>query len=172
MHILDTERLRLREMTLEDAPFILELLNEPGFIRNIADKGVRTLEDARGYLEKGPMASYAKHGFGLFAVDLKASGEPIGICGLVKRDGLDDVDVGYAFLERHWSRGYAVEAAAATVEYGLKKVGLKRVVAITAPDNQGSIRVLERIGLRFEGMIELAQFGGKNRLFATVPGAD
>jgi RimJ/RimL family protein N-acetyltransferase len=172
MHILDTERLRLREMTLEDAPFILELLNEPGFIRNIADKGVRTLEDARGYLEKGPMASYAKHGFGLFAVDLKASGEPVGICGLVKRDGLDDVDVGYAFLERHWSRGYAVEAAAATVEYGLKKVGLKRVVAITAPDNQGSIRVLERIGLRFEGMIELAQFGGKNRLFATVPGAD
>ena len=172
MHILDTERLRLREMTLEDAPFILELLNEPAFIQNIADKGVRTLEDARGYLEKGPMASYAKHGFGLFAVDLKASGEPIGICGLVKRDGLDDVDVGYAFLERHWSRGYAVEAAAATVEYGLKKVGLKRVVAITAPDNQGSIRVLERIGLRFEGMIELAQFGGKNRLFATVPGAD
>lgn len=172
MHILDTERLRLREMTLEDAPFILELLNEPAFIQNIADKGVRTLEDARGYLEKGPMASYAKHGFGLFAVDLKASGEPIGICGLVKRDGLDDVDVGYAFLERHWSRGYAVEAAAATVEYGLEKVGLKRVVAITAPDNQGSIRVLERIGLRFEGMIELAQFGGKNRLFATVPGAD
>ena len=172
MHILDTERLRLREMTLEDAPFILELLNEPGFIRNIADKGVRTLEDARGYLEKGPMASYAKHGFGLFAVDLKASGEPVGICGLVKRDGLDDVDVGYAFLERHWSRGYAVEAAAATVEYGLEKVGLKRVVAITAPDNQGSIRVLERIGLRFEGMIELAQFGGKNRLFTTVPGAD
>ena len=169
MPILETERLSLRELNLEDALFILELLNEPAFIQNIADKGVRTLEDARTYLANGPMASYAQHGFGLFAVELKEGGEPLGICGLVKRDELDDADVGYAFLQRHWSKGYAVEAAAATVQYGLRTLGMARVVGITAPGNQSSIRVLERSGLRFEKMIELPRFGGTNRLFTTDP---
>jgi [ribosomal protein S5]-alanine N-acetyltransferase len=169
MPMLETERLQLRKLNFGDAPFILELLNEPAFIQNIADKGVRTLEDARGYLTNGPMASYAEHGFGLFAVALKASGEVIGICGLIKRDGLDDVDVGFAFLQRHWSRGYAVEAARATVAYGLQRLGLERIVAITAPDNQGSIRVLERSGLCFDRMIVLPQHGGETRLFTTDP---
>lgn len=172
MHILDTERLSLREMVPGDAPFILELLNEPAFIENIADKGVRTLEDARGYIEKGPMASYAQHGYGLFVVELTETGEPIGICGLVKRPELEDADVGYAFLQRHWSRGYAVEAAAATVAYGLGKFGMKRVLGITAPGNQRSIRVLELSGLRFEGMVQLAQHGGESRLFSTPPAGD
>ena len=167
--MFDTDRLRLRRLVPEDAPFILELLNEPSFLRNIADKGVRTLEDARGYLVNGPMASYARHGFGLFAVELKESGLPLGICGLIRREGLADVDVGFAFLERHWGRGFAVEAAAATLAYGLNQLGLARIVAITAPGNQGSIRVLERIGMRFERMIELPQYGGENRLFTTVP---
>ena len=162
-----TERLRLRLLVPEDAPFILELLNEPAFIRNIADKGVRTLEDARGYLVNGPMASYARHGFGLFAVELKESGQPLGICGLIRREGLADVDVGYAFLERHWGRGFAVEAAAATLAYGMNQLGLARIVAITAPGNQDSIRVLERIGMRFERLIELPQCGGENCLFTT-----
>ena len=168
MSILDTDRLRLRQMAPEDATFILELLNEPSFIQNIADKGVRTLEDARGYIVNGPMASYAKHGFGLFVVELRNSGTPVGMCGLIKRDGLDDVDLGFAYLERHCSKGYAVEAAAATLAYGLRKPGLKRIVAITAPGNQRSIRVLERIGMRFEKMIDLPQCGGENRLFATL----
>ena len=90
---------------------------------------------------------------------------PLGICGLIKREGLEDVDIGFAFLERHWGRGYAVEAAAAALEHGFRTLGLLRIVAITAPGNQGSIRVLERIGLRFEGMISLAQAGGENRLY-------
>ena len=167
MQILATDRLRLRHLAAEDADFILELLNEPAFILNIADRGVRTLEDARNYIVNGPMASYARHGFGLFLVQLKDAGTPVGICGLIKRDGLDDVDVGFALLERHCSRGYAVEAAAATLIYGLGKLGLKRIVAITAPDNQRSSQVLERIGMRFEKMLDLPQSGGQKRLFAT-----
>lgn len=169
MQILATPRLRLREMEPGDAPFILELLNEPAFIRNIADKGVRTLEDAGGYIENGPRASYARHGYGLFVVELLETGESIGICGLVKRDELEDADVGYAFLQRHWSRGYAVEAASATVRHGLGKLGMRRVLGITAPHNQGSIRVLERAGLRSAGMTDLPRYGGANCLFTTDP---
>jgi len=168
MPVLTTERLLLRQLVPEDAPFILELLNEPAFIQNIADKGVRTLEDARGYLLSGPMASYAKHGFGLYAVELKDGGVPIGICGLIRREGLEDVDIGYVLLAGHWSKGYAVEAAAATLAYGREKLGLVRIVAITAPGNQASIRVLERIGLRLEKRIDLPQCGGENLLYATA----
>jgi [ribosomal protein S5]-alanine N-acetyltransferase len=164
--LFETDRLRLRRLATEDAPFILELLNEPAFIRNIADKGVRTLEDARRYLSIGPLASYVRHGFGLYAVELKKTGLPIGICGLIRRDGLDDADIGFALLERHWSKGYAVEAATATLAYGFGQLGLERIVAITRPDNQASCRVLERIGMRFEGMIELPDCGGTNHLFS------
>ncbi|HWQ08398.1 MAG TPA: GNAT family N-acetyltransferase [Holophaga sp.] len=169
MQILATSRLRLREMEQADAPFILELLNEPAFIQNIADKGVRTLADAEAYIENGPRASYARHGYGLFVVELLSTGEAIGICGLVKRDELEDADVGYAILQRHWSRGYAVEAASATVQYGLGKLGMARVLGITAPHNRGSIRVLERCGLRSAGMTDLPRYGGSNCLFTTDP---
>jgi RimJ/RimL family protein N-acetyltransferase len=162
----ETTRLRLRLMVAEDAPFILELLNEPAFIQNIADKGVRTLDDARGYIENGPRASYARFGFGLWVVELKETGEPLGMCGLIKRDGLEDVDIGFAFLVRHGSKGYATESARAVLEHGFSVLGLKRIVAITAPHNAASARVLERIGLRSEGTIDLPPFGGVNRLFA------
>ncbi len=165
-YLTETERLGIRPMLAEDAPFILELLNEPAFIKNIADKGVRTLDDARGYIESGPRASYARHGFGLWVVELKATGEPLGMCGLIKRDGLEDVDIGFAFLERHGSRGYATESASAVLAYGFEQLGLRRIVAITAPFNAASARVLERIGLRDEGLIQLPQYGGENRLFA------
>jgi RimJ/RimL family protein N-acetyltransferase len=164
--ILETPRLLISCLAPEDAPFILELLNQPSFIQNIADKGVRDLDGARAYLQGGPMASYARHGFGLWKVSLKEDGRPIGICGLIKRDGLDDVDVGYALLERFWSRGYAVEAAAACLEHGFAKLGLPRIVAITAPGNEASGKVLERIGMTFQGMIQLPQAGGQNRLYA------
>lgn len=165
-YLIETERLGIRPMGAEDAPFILELLNEPAFIRNIADKGVRTLEDARGYIEGGPRASYARHGFGLWVVELKASGEALGMCGLIKRDGLEDVDIGFAFLERYGSKGYATESASAVLAYGFHQLGLRRIVAITASFNTASARLLERIGLRDEGMIVLPQYGGENRLFA------
>src|SRR5262249_38684677 len=107
---LDTARLRLRDLAPADAPFILTLLNEPSFIRNIGDRGVRTLDAARAYIENGPVASYARHGFGLYLVELLASGAPIGICGILKRDALPDPDLGFAFLPAYWKQGYAFES--------------------------------------------------------------
>ncbi|MDP1546331.1 MAG: GNAT family N-acetyltransferase [Anaerolineales bacterium] len=156
MHSLETERLSVRPFTTDDAAFILELLNEPSFIQNIGDRNVRTLEDARNYLNNGPIASYEKNGFGLSLVTLKETGESIGMCGLIKRDALDDVDIGYAFLPPFWSKGYAVEAAQAMKGYAKEKAGLKRLVAIVDPVNEGSIRVLEKIGMSYEQMIKLA----------------
>jgi RimJ/RimL family protein N-acetyltransferase len=154
--ILETERLILRELTTNDAEFIFELLNEPSFIQNIGDRHIRTLDDARAYIVNGPVASYAKNGFGLYLIVLRETGESIGMCGLIKRDGLEDVDIGYALLPRFWSKGYAVDAGRATKTYAKDVIGLKRIVAIVDPANEASIRVLEKIGLRYEKMVRLS----------------
>jgi ribosomal-protein-alanine N-acetyltransferase len=167
VEVLQTPRLVLRHLTEDDAPFILELLNERGFIDNIGDRGVRDLEGARRYVSEGPGASYQKYGYGLWLTALKATGEPIGICGLVKRDGLEDADVGYAFLERFWGQGYAVEAARAVLDYARDVIGLGKVVAITTPTNAGSIAVLEKIGLKFEKIIQLPGQTGESSYFTT-----
>ena len=167
MKILETERLTLRQFELRDAEFILELLNEPSFIQNIADRGVRTVDAARNYLLNGPIASYQKHGFGLYMVELKETGEPIGMCGLIRRDGLEDIDIGYALLPRFWSQGYAVEAARAVRDYARGVIGLKRLVAIVDPANESSIRILEKIGLRFEKMVRLSANDIELKLFGT-----
>ncbi len=155
MNILETERLSLRQFTADDAEFILALVNEPSFIQNIGDRGVRTLSDAVKYIEAGPVTSYARNGFGLYLVQLKETGESIGMCGLIKRAALEDVDIGYAFLPKFWSKGYAVESALAAKEQA-RGLGLKRLVAIVDPANTGSIRVLEKLGLVFEKMIKLS----------------
>ena len=165
MIVCETERLRLRRLSTDDAPFILELLNEPSFIRNIGDRGVRTLEDARRYLSSGPIASYERFGFGLFLVELKDSGEPIGMCGLLKRDSLPDVDIGFAFLPKFWSKGYAVESASAVMAYGRDRLGLRRIIAITAPHNEGSMKVLRKIGLKHEGTVKLPEHAEESNLF-------
>ena len=166
MKILETNRLILRQLSTEDAAFILELVNEPSFIQNIGDRGVRTLEDERDYILRVAISSYEKNGFGLYLVELKDSGQSIGMCGLIKRDGLEDVDIGYAFLPRFWLKGYAVEAAAAVKAYARDVLGLKRLVAITDPANQGSIRVLEKIGLKYEKMVRLSADDIELKLFA------
>ncbi|HLO32171.1 MAG TPA: GNAT family N-acetyltransferase [Anaerolineales bacterium] len=166
LKILETERLLLRQFSTEDAEFILEALNQPSFIQNIGDRGVRTLADARMYLENGPISSYAKNGFGSYLVILKGTHASIGMCGLVKRAGLEDVDIGYSFLPKFWSNGYAVEAALAVKAYAKDVIGLKRLVAITDPANAGSIRVLEKIGLRFEKMVRLSEDDIDLKLFA------
>ena len=166
MNILETERLALRQFTAEDAPFILTLVNEPSFIRNIGDRGVRSLEDAQRYIETGPVSSYARNGFGLYLVQLKESGESIGMCGLIKRPALDDVDIGYAFLPAFWSKGYAVESALAVKEQA-RSLNLQRLVAIVDPANNGSIRVLEKIGMQFEKMMQLSADDIELKLFAT-----
>jgi RimJ/RimL family protein N-acetyltransferase len=166
MRTLETERLRLRPLSFDDADFVVELLNEPSFLRYIGDKGVRDRASACRYLETGPLASYARFGFGLLCVERRSDAAPIGICGLLKRETLDDVDVGFAFLPRAWGLGYAFEAATAVLEQGRDELGLGRVVAITSPDNQASIRLLERLGFRFEGLRRLTPDGDEVRLFA------
>lgn len=162
--VLETERLALRRLTLDDAQFVRELVNEPSWIRFIGDRGVRTPEQARAYLVKGPLAMYERYGFGLWLVEVKATGEAAGLCGLIKRDTLEDVDIGFAFLPRFWSQGYALESARAVLAYGREILELDRIVAITSPDNEASIRLLGRIGLRFERVIEWA--GEPTHLFA------
>jgi [ribosomal protein S5]-alanine N-acetyltransferase len=162
--VIRTARLALRQLELSDAAFILELLNDAAFLRFIGDKGVRTLADARQYIRNGPIDSYGRHGFGLYATCLR-DGTPIGICGLVKRDGLADVDVGFAFLLRYRSQGYAVESASAVLAHARRVLRLQRIVAITSPENADSIAVLERIGLKFERMIRLAERSPELKLF-------
>jgi ribosomal-protein-alanine N-acetyltransferase len=152
---------------MADADFILRLLNEPSFIENIGDRGVRTLEDARAYITNGPMASYEKHGFGLWMVEAKQSGERVGICGLLKRDVLDAVDIGYALLPEFWSKGYALESATAVLSFAREKLQLKRVAAVVSPHNQSSIRLLEKIGFAFEKMVRLSPEAEEIKLFAT-----
>ena len=167
MTVLETDRLVLRRLSAEDAEFILELLNQPSFLRYIGDKGVRTTEDAVNYIQTGPQASYEQFGFGLYLVELKGSGVSIGMCGLIKRDSLPDVDVGFAFLPDYWSQGYAFEAAAAVMNYGREAFGLKRIVAITSLDNAASVELLEKVGLRFERLIKLAEDQPEVRLFGS-----
>ena len=152
-------------METDDAEFMLTLLNEPSFVRNIGDRGVRTIADAESYITAGPLASYERFGFGLYIVQLKRSGASIGICGLLKRETLRDVDIGFAFLPRFWSRGYAFESAAAVREHARNDVGLQRLVAIVDPVNAGSIRVLEKLGFTFERMIRLGDEQKDLKLF-------
>jgi RimJ/RimL family protein N-acetyltransferase len=163
--VAETARLVFRRLEEGDAPFILELLTDPDWLRYIGDKGVRDLDGARRYIADGPGAMYAKHGFGLFLVGRKPSGAPMGLCGLIRRDGLDDVDVGYAFLPRFRGCGYAEEAAAEMVRFARERVGLPRIVAITTPENERSIRVLEKLGFAFERVIRLTPESREVKLF-------
>ena len=167
LKVLETDRLILRRLSADDAEFILQLLNEPSFLRFIGDKGVRTLQGARDYILNGPVDMYNRLGFGLYLTELKEGGVPIGVCGLIKRDALEDVDIGFAFLPRFWARGYAYESASAVMTYGKDVLGLKRIVAITSPDNHASAKLLEKLGLRFDRMILLSEDSEEVRLFVT-----
>lgn len=153
MLVLETERLLLRPFTTDDAPFILTLLNEPSFLQYIGDKNVRNLEDAQKYLTNGPIASYAKNGFGLLCVELKDPQTSIGMCGLLKRDELPEPDIGFAFVPDFWNKGYAFEAAAAVMKDARETLKLGRILAIVNSDNYASMKLLERLGLGFERML-------------------
>jgi RimJ/RimL family protein N-acetyltransferase len=147
--VLETERLVLRELTGDDAEFILGLLNQPSFLRFVGDKGVRTVDDARAYIEGGPGASYRRHGYGLNLVTLRGTMEPIGICGLVNREWLEAPDLGFSLLPAYWSRGYACEASTAVLRQAGTVHQLNRILAITDSDNESSIRLLKRLGFSF-----------------------
>lgn len=166
MVVFETDRLVLRHLTVDDSAFILRLLNEPSFLQHIGDRGVRNLPDATQYILAGPVASYEHHGFGLFLVVLRETGEPIGICGLLKREALDDVDLGFAFVPESWSKGYAFESAAATLAYAHDTHHLKRVVAITSSENVASINLLVKLGFYFDRMVLMPGAKEEVKLFA------
>lgn len=149
---LRTERLILTPAVESDAAFVLELLNDPGWLRNIGDRGVRSLDDARAYIRD-------RLGQSLWLVARDATGEPLGMCGLVEREVLDSPDLGYAFLERHSGKGYATEAAAAVLAHVREVMRLPKLAAITDPDNKPSQRVLEKLGFRYVETRELEGIG-------------
>ncbi len=153
--IFETERLLIREFNIDDVEFIFTLLNTPTWLQFIGDRGVKNIEDAKNYLINGPMKSYRENGFGLSMVEMKDGSVPIGMCGLIKRDSLDDIDIGFAMLPQYAGNGYGYEAASATMDHAKKTIGLNRVVAITVTDNIYSIGMLKKLGMQFEKMIRL-----------------
>ena len=169
---LETTRLSLRRLEFDDAPFLVGLLNQPSFLANIGDRGVRNIEDAHRYLREGPMAMYGKFGFGLWHVARRSDGASIGMCGLLRRDILPEVDVGYALLPEFWGQGYAFEAAHATLNHAAKKFGLARVIAVVSEGNTGSIRVLEKLGMKFERMVSMRSNEPDVRLYGRTLGPD
>jgi [ribosomal protein S5]-alanine N-acetyltransferase len=155
LKVIETERLALRRLSVEDSQFILELLNDPSWLRFIGDKGVRTLDDARSYILNGPLSMYERLGFGLYLTELKDDCTPIGLCGLLKRDDLEDVDIGFAFLPEFRGKGYAYEAALAVMDYGRNVLGQERIIAITSVNNDASVKLLTKLGFKFKEIIRL-----------------
>jgi RimJ/RimL family protein N-acetyltransferase len=166
VQVLQTERLNLRWLKESDAEFILDLLNQPSWLEFIGDRGVRNLDDARAYINNGPLAMIQQHGFGLYLTEVKSSGAPIGLCGLIKRETLDDVDIGFAFHPDCWGKGYAREAAKACVDYARDQFKLSRLVAITMPENKASIGLLKAIGMQYEKAVSLGDSDEVLQLFS------
>ena len=167
MKILETERLILREITESDAEFILDLLNQPSFIKYIGDRNLRTADQSRDFIESRFIDSYKKFGFGLWAVELKENQTPIGICGFVKRDSLPDADIGFAFLPEFEKKGFAFESAVASMKYGRDVLNLSRVLAITSQDNEASGRLLGKLGFKFERLSDVHGDGTELKLFVS-----
>ena len=148
-YILETERLRLREFTLDDAEFIIELMNSPGWLKFIGDRNINNTDQAIAYLENGPIKSYREKGFGLWLVETKDPERPIGMCGILKREHLINPDIGFAFLPVFTGKGFAFEAALATLNFAKQKLNFKTIFGMTVSENDSSIRLLEKIGMRF-----------------------
>lgn len=152
-HVAETERLIIREQTEADAPFIYKLMNSEGWLKNIGDRNIKTTEDAAAYIRNGAMKSYAEHGFGFFLVTLK-DGTPVGLSGLARRDTLEHVDIGFAFMPEHEGKGYGYESASAVMELARGAHQLPAVAAITVKENTPSIKLIEKLGLTFSRMID------------------
>ncbi|MFZ3591134.1 GNAT family N-acetyltransferase [Bacillus sp. DJP31] len=165
MKVIETERLLLRWAREEDAPFILELLNDPSWIRYIGDREIRTIEQATNYISSVLINMYERVGFGLYLVERKEDKTPLGICGLIKRDSLEDTDLGFAFSSKFQRRGYGFEASSATLAYGRDHLGLTKIVAITSEKNTNSSKLLEKIGMKYDRMVLLPQDNKELKLF-------
>ena len=155
--VLETTRLRLIEFTVEDADFVYMLLNSPTWLKYIGERGVHSPEDAEKYIRDKYMLSYKENGFGLYKVVLKDVNLPIGMCGLVKRETLDDVDIGFALHSGYERKGYAFEAASAVMNHAIKVLNIKRIVAITSIANESSINLLKKLGMKFERVVRLGK---------------
>ena len=164
--VLETERLLLRRFTLDDAQFVLALVNDPSFLRYIGDKKVRTLDDARQYIQNGPLASYERNGFGLYVAELKTSRTPVGMCGLLKRDELPEPDIGFALLPDFWKQGFGFEAANAVLSEARESLHLQRILAITSLDNDASIALLRRLGFTLDRIVRLSPDAEELKLHA------
>lgn len=164
--ILETERLTLRKFNLDDTHFIIKLVNSEGWLKNIGDRNIKTEEQARNYLQNGPLKSYSEHGFGLWLVELKADQVPIGICGILKRDTLETPDIGFAFLPEFTGQGFAFEVASATMAFAKNDLKIGVISAITVPGNTTSIKLLEKLGFKFSRKIEAANGGADLLLFS------
>jgi [ribosomal protein S5]-alanine N-acetyltransferase len=154
MSLIQSERLSIRHLTLEDSAFIFNLLNDSSWIKYIGDKGIKTEEDAKKYIQNGPVQMYTDYGFGLYVVSLKESGVPIGMCGLIKRPSLEDIDLGFAFLPEYTGKGYGFESASAVIQYEKERLSLNKIVAITTLDNTSSQNLLIKLGFAFETIIK------------------
>ena len=163
-NVIETERLIMSKLIVDDAPFVFRLVNEPSWLQHIGDRGVKNMDDARKYIIDGPMKSYETNGFGLYLVKLKDN-TPIGMCGILKRDTLNDPDIGFAFLPEYTGMGYAYESAFAVLNYGKTALGLTRIVAITSPDNSRSGKLLEKLGMKYSKMVRLAGDKADTKLF-------
>jgi RimJ/RimL family protein N-acetyltransferase len=168
---LQTARLRLRELAESDAPFIVTLLNDPDFLRFIGDRGVRNVDDARNYLQQGPIKSYQDNGYGMYLVERREDQQPLGISGLVRREGLAGPDLGFAFLPAYRAMGYALEASRAVLDFSMAGLSIDRVLAIVSTGNAPSIALLEKLGMRSRGTVRLRPDSEELRLFETI-GAD
>ena len=166
MPVAQSTRLRLRHIQVEDADFVLQLLNEPDFLKNVGDKNVRDRSGAEAYIERGPIASYESHGYGLYLVELIESGKAIGICGLLKRDFLEHADLGFALMPGYRGNGYAFEAAQATIELARTTLNLSKIVAFTANNNMRSIKLLEKLGMKFDNLMSLPGADKSVKLFS------
>lgn len=166
--ILETERLLLRKLTLEDAPFIFALVNSSNWLKFIGDKQVKTLKDAEAYIQEKMLDHYAKFGFGFYLVLQKKTHEPIGITGFIKRPSLEHVEVGFAFLPDFEGKGYAFESTHAAMGFGKNTLKIAPIVAITHPENTRSQKLLINIGLQFEGMIQPEGFKEECSYFIEV----
>jgi RimJ/RimL family protein N-acetyltransferase len=156
----------LRHIEIEDAGFMLGLLNEPDFLEFVGDKEVRDLDSAQNYIRQGPVASYDTYGFGLYLVELIDSREAIGICGLLKRSFLEKPEIGFALMPEYRGHGYAFEAARATVDLARDTLKLPGLLAITASNNFRSIKLLEKLGMSFDKLIALPGSDKEVKLFS------
>jgi RimJ/RimL family protein N-acetyltransferase len=167
--VLHTTRLVLRHLEPADASFVLELYNEPGWLRYIGDRGIKTLEDAQRHIAEGPARMYGELGFGLYLVESRDSGERLGICGILKRETLPDVDLGFAFVERSWGQGYAYESAQAVIAHSSRHLGIRRIAAIASPDNHASDRLLRKLGFVLQPQFYRAKSGQDLSLYLLIP---